>query len=69
MRQCILDKPTLFRFIDVFLIALLEPGTNFEYLCKVTRPHLGSPFALPAPYLPPGTFTRPLPDSQGIADS
>ena len=27
------------------------------------RPHSGSPFALPAPYPPPGAFTRPLPDS------
>ena len=27
------------------------------------RPHSGSPFGLPAPYPPPGAFTRPLPDS------
>ena len=26
-----------------------------------TRPHTGSPFGLPAPYLPPGAFTCPHP--------
>ena len=33
------------------------------------RPHSGSPFGLPAPYPPPGAFTRPLPDSWGLPDS
>ena len=27
------------------------------------RPHSGIPFGLPAPYPPPGAFTRPLPNS------
>ena len=35
----------------------------------LSRPHSGSPFGLPAPYPPPGAFTRPLPDSWGLPDS
>ena len=38
-------------------------------LGEYIRPHSGSPFALPAPYPPPGAFTRPLPDSWGLPDS
>ena len=33
------------------------------------RLHSGSLFGLPAPYPPPGAFTRPLPDSWGLPDS
>ena len=39
----------------------------FYYLLSRVQP--GSPFGLPAPYPPPGAFTRPLPDSWGLPDS
>ena len=35
--------------------------------CSRVQP--GSPFGLPAPYPPPGAFTRPLPDSWELPDS
>ena len=40
-----------------------------HFFYKFFRPHSGSPFGLPAPYPPPGAFTRPLPDSWGLPDS
>ena len=40
-----------------------------KYQHRFIRPQPGSPFGLPAPYPPPGAFTRPLPDSWGLPDS
>ena len=38
-------------------------GRRMPNVLLRTRPHSGSPSVLPAPYPPPGAFTRPLPDS------
>ena len=47
----------------------MQPSYGLPFPLAKFRVQPGSPFGLPAPYPPPGAFTRPLPDSWGLPDS